>query len=86
MKTHKALRVSLAIALGGGTMLSSGCGDILRRSIRDGMFALVAGTATGYFDPAVFGDLITNLFTGGFTGGFGGGFGGFDLNPWQPRT
>jgi hypothetical protein len=82
MRNHKALRVSLAVLLGGGTVLFSGCGDLLRRSIRDGMFALVAGTATGYFDPSVLGDLFTNIFTGGFTGGLGG----FDANPWQPRT
>ncbi|HPD30581.1 MAG TPA: hypothetical protein PLL20_11340 [Phycisphaerae bacterium] len=69
---HKALRLTLAAVLGGGTLLSPGCGDILRRSLRDGAIALIAGTATGIIDPYDLSNLVTNMFTGGFTGGWNG--------------
>jgi deoxyhypusine synthase len=72
MRNHKALRLSLAAMLCGGTLLSAGCGDLLRRSIRDGAVALIVGSATGYFNPADLSNLLTNMFTGGFTGGWGG--------------
>lgn len=60
----------MAVLLGGGTLLSPGCGDILRRSLRDGALAFIAGSAVGYFDPTGLSNLVTNLFTGGFTGGW----------------
>lgn len=69
---HKALRLTLAVALGGGTLLSPGCGDLVRRSLRDGAIALIAGTATGIIDPYDLSNLLTNMFTGGFTGGWDG--------------
>jgi hypothetical protein len=82
MRHHKALRLSLAVALGGGTLFSPGCGEMFRRSLRDGTFALVAGSAAGYFDTTGLSNLLTNLFTGGFTGGFGG-LGGFGGSPFS---
>ncbi len=86
MRNDKALRLSLAAMLCGGTMLSPGCGDLARRSIRDGAIALIAGSAAGYFDPSDLSNLLTNMFTGGFTGGWDG-FGNLNWPfPWPGTT
>lgn len=73
--------------LTGGTLLSSGCGDLVRRSLRDGALALIAGSAAGYFDFSDLSNMITNTLTGGFTGGwsgFSGGWSGFGNNWGNP--
>ncbi len=69
MKPRILLRVSLATLLWGGTLTMIGCGDMVRQSIRDGLFNYVAGSVSRGFDAALFGDFITNVFTGGFGSG-----------------
>jgi hypothetical protein len=84
MRHHKALRLSMAVLLGGGTLFSPGCGELIRRSLRDGTLAYIAGSATGYFDPTDLSNLFTNLLTGGFTGGWGGlNGGGWNSSPFD---
>ena len=81
MKPKTLLRVSLAAWLAGGTLTTIGCGDLVRQSVRDGLFNYIAGTVSSGLDASVFGEFVTNVFTGGFgwdTSGGAGTSSGFD--------
>jgi len=76
MRSKTLLRVSLAALLGGGTMTTIGCGDLVGQSIRNGLFNYVAGRVSSGVDAALLGDFITDVFTGGLGGGEGSSAGG----------
>ena len=68
MRKYTFLRGSLASLLTGGTLMMSGCGDLVRDSIKDGFFSYLTGSVSSTFDSALFGDFISNILTGGFMG------------------
>ena len=69
MNPKTLLRLWLATLLGGSTMATIGCGDMVRQSIKDGAFKYIAGSVSGGFGADLVGDFLTGVFTGGFGGG-----------------
>ena len=69
MKPRYLLRVSLVALLAGAATMTAGCGDMISKSVKDGLLNYVVGSVSGSFDAAVFGDFITSVFTGGLGGG-----------------
>jgi len=68
MRSSNLVRGVLASLLTGGMMLTIGCGDLVRQSVRDGLFTWVSGSVQGAFDATVFSDMITNFFADVYTG------------------
>jgi hypothetical protein len=50
--------------------LATGCDDLVRRSVRDGVFSFVSGGITGSLSQnGAISDLLNNMFTGNLFGG-----------------
>lgn len=75
MKRKTLLRVSLAAWLAGGALTTIGCGDLVRQSVRDGLFNYIAGSVSSGFNASLFGEFVTSVFTGGLGGDSSGGAG-----------
>jgi len=52
--------------------MSAGCSDVLRRSVRDGVFTFVSGNVGNtLFSGGALNNLVGDLLTGGFIPGIG---------------
>ena len=65
MRRFRLLRAVLALLLISGWMMTIGCGELFRKSVREGLFTALSGSVQNSFDAALFGDLIMNLLAGG---------------------
>ena len=72
MRSHKWLRRFVAAMLGGGMLFSSGCSEIFRTSIRDGVFAFIGGSVADPTFTAQLNDFVLDVFTSNL-GFFGSG-------------
>jgi hypothetical protein len=72
MTQHARRRVRL-FGLAAAVTLTLGCDDLVRRSVRDGVFSWVSGGISGSLSQnGAISDLLDSIFTGNL---FGGGSG-----------
>lgn len=68
MRTRRRLWCWLAAATTGSMFLTQGCGDLLRQSVRDGVFSYISGGISQSIDSGAFQSVLNDLLTGGIFG------------------
>jgi hypothetical protein len=68
--TRLKWRWACLVGLLAAAMLSTGCDDMVRRSVRDGVFTFISGGLSQSLDTGgAFNSLLNDLLTGGLFGG-----------------
>ena len=67
-KRNNLIRVLFATVLTGVVAFSSGCGDLMSKAVKNGIYNYITGGSTGTGVITQFGDFVTDFFTGGFVG------------------
>lgn len=60
MKKKNVMRVLLAASLCGGTVTAVSCGELIRQSVRDGLYDWLAGQVGSSISVTAIGDQITD--------------------------
>ena len=72
MRSHKWFRMCFGALVGGGMLFTTGCADMVRTSIRDGIFGYISGSVQNTIFTSQLNDFVLDVFTSNL-GFFGSG-------------